>query len=110
MPDTALLNPQEQDYKFGFHDEEDYLFKSDKGLNRAIVEQISRRKNEPAWMLEYRLKALAHFKKRPMPQWGSDLSEIDFGNIHYYVRPSERAENNWDDVPTYIKDTFEKLL
>lgn len=109
MPDTALLNPQEQDYKFGFHDEEDYLFKSDKGLNRAIVEQISRRKNEPAWMLEYRLKALAHFKKRPMPQWGSDLSEIDFGNIHYYVRPSERAENNWDDVPTYIKDTFEKL-
>ncbi|MFA5505754.1 MAG: Fe-S cluster assembly protein SufB [Vulcanimicrobiota bacterium] len=109
MSDTALLDDLKKDYKFGFHDEEDYLYKSKKGLNRAIVEQISQQKSEPAWMLEYRLKALAHFKRRPMPKWGSDLSEIDFGNIHYYVRPSERAENNWDDVPTYIKDTFEKL-
>ena len=109
MSDTALLSDLDKDYKYGFHDEEDYVYKSDKGLNRSIVEQISRQKDEPEWMLEYRLRSLTHFKNRPMPEWGSDLSEIDFGNIHYYVRPSERAEKDWDDVPAYIKDTFEKL-
>ena len=109
MPEASVVENLDKDYKFGFHDKEDYVFKSEKGLNRDIVERISARKEEPDWMLRYRLKALEYFHKRPMPSWGSDLSEIDFANIHYYVKPSEKTEKSWDDVPEYIKDTFEKL-
>ncbi len=107
--DAALLEEIGKDYKYGFHDEENYVYKSSKGLTREIVEQISKRKEEPQWMLDIRLKALEHFNSRPMPEWGTDLSEIDFSNIHYYVKPSEKTEQDWDDVPEYIKDTFEKL-
>jgi Fe-S cluster assembly protein SufB len=109
MPEASVVENLDKDYKFGFHDKEDYVFKSEKGLNRDIVERISARKEEPEWMLRYRLKALDYFHKRPMPSWGSDLGEIDFANIHYYVKPSEKTEKSWDDVPEYIKDTFEKL-
>ena len=109
MSDAALLEEIGNDYKYGFHDKEDYVYKSKKGLTREIVETISKQKNEPEWMLEIRLKALEEFNARPMPEWGSDLSEIDFGDIHYYVKPSDRTEKSWDDVPEYIKDTFEKL-
>jgi len=63
------------------------------------VRAISARKEEPEWMLEFRLKALKHFNERPMPEWGAELDEIDFANIHYYVKPSERTEKSWDDVP-----------
>jgi Fe-S cluster assembly protein SufB len=66
-------------------------------------------KNEPAWMRDFRLKAFEVFIRKPMPKWGADLSEIDFDNIHYYVKPSEKTEKDWDDVPAYIKDTFDKL-
>lgn len=108
--DTALLAELDKDYKYGFHDEEDYVYKSKKGLNEEVVREISRQKGEPQWMLDIRLKALKHFQERPMPTWGaSDLSEIDFDDIYYYVKPSEKTENSWDDVPEYIKDTFEKL-
>lgn len=109
MPEASVVENLDKNYKFGFHDKEDYVFKSEKGLTRDIVEKISARKEEPEWMLQYRLKALNYFRKRPMPSWGSDLSEIDFANIHYYVKPSEKTEKSWDDVPEYIKDTFEKL-
>ena len=109
MPANSVVENLDKDYKFGFHDKEDYVFKSEKGLNRDIVERISARKEEPEWMLRYRLKALDYFHKRPMPSWGSDLGEIDFANIHYYVKPSEKTEKSWDEVPEYIKDTFEKL-
>jgi Fe-S cluster assembly protein SufB len=97
------------DYQYGFHDEEDYFFKSKRGLDRETVEEISRMKGEPAWMLENRLKAYEHFLKRPMPNWGGDLSGIDFANIFYYIRPSEKQGKTWDEVPEYIKNTFEKL-
>jgi Fe-S cluster assembly protein SufB len=98
------------DYKYGFRDEEDYVFKSERGLSREVVENISKMKNEPEWMLEYRLKSLDHFMKRPMPNWGSEeIHEIDFDNIYYYIRPSEKMGKTWDEVPSYIKDTFEKL-
>ena len=97
------------DYEYGFHDEEDYFFKSKRGLDRETIEEISRMKGEPAWMLENRLKAYEHFLKRPMPNWGGDLSGIDFSNIFYYIRPSEKQGKTWDEVPAYIKDTFEKL-
>ncbi len=66
-------------------------------------------KGEPDWMLEFRLKAYDHFIKRPMPNWGGDLSEIDFDDIFYYIRPSEKQGKTWDEVPEYIKNTFEKL-
>ncbi len=107
--DAALLEQVGTDYKYGFHDTEAPLFKSEKGLTEEIVRAISAKKKEPEWMLEIRLKALAHFHERPMPEWGSDLGEMDFDNIHYYVQPSDKAETSWDDVPEYIKNTFDKL-
>lgn len=97
------------EYKYGFRDPETYVFKSRKGLNREIVEQISFMKGEPQWMLEFRLKALEHFMKRPMPTWGGDLSHLDLDDIYYYVKPAEQTGKSWDDVPETIKDTFEKL-
>ena len=107
--DAALLEEVGADYKYGFHDTEEPVYKSDKGLTEEIVRAISARKNEPEWMLEFRLKGLKHFNERPMPEWGSDLSEIDFADIHYYIKPSEKTETSWDDVPEYIKNTFDKL-
>jgi Fe-S cluster assembly protein SufB len=108
--DAALLEEIGQDYKYGFNDgEEKYIYKSSKGLTREIVETISKQKNEPQWMLERRLEALEIFNSRPMPEWGSDLSEIDFGDIHYYMKANEGVEKNWDDVPEYIKKTFDRL-
>ncbi len=106
------IKPQDlikSEYEYGFHDEEDYTFKSGKGLTEDTVRDISSRKNEPEWMLKFRLRALKLFEKKPMPNWGADLSGIDFDNIHYYVKPSDKTETDWDDVPTYIKDTFDKL-
>ncbi len=97
------------EYKYGFRDEEDYAFKSGRGLNREVVEDISRRKDEPQWMLDYRLKALEHFYKRPMPNWGADLSGMNFDDIFYYIQPTEKQGRTWDEVPEYIKNTFEKL-
>jgi Fe-S cluster assembly protein SufB len=103
------MAPGATDYRYGFHDVEDYKFKSGRGLTREMVEQISEMKNEPDWMRDFRLKAYEIFMRKPMPTWGADLSEIDFDNIHYYVKPSEKTEKSWDEVPAYIKDTFDKL-
>ncbi|MBA2595811.1 MAG: Fe-S cluster assembly protein SufB [Chloroflexia bacterium] len=97
------------EYKYGFRDEEDYVFKSGRGLTRGTVEEISAMKDEPDWMRDFRLKALDHFEKRPMPNWGADLSGIDFDEIFYYIRPAEKQGKTWDEVPEYIKNTFEKL-
>jgi Fe-S cluster assembly protein SufB len=95
--------------KYGFSDDEDYVFKAERGLTEEGVRAISMMKNEPEWMLESRLKAFAHFNERPMPDWGADLSGIDFDNIYYYIKPSRQQEDDWDDVPEYIKRTFDKL-
>jgi Fe-S cluster assembly protein SufB len=97
------------DYKWGFKDPETFVFKSRKGLNREIVEQISQMKNEPQWMLDFRLKALEHYWKRPMPTWGGDISNLDLDNIYFYVKPTDQEEKSWDDVPDTIKETFDKL-
>lgn len=100
----------EKDYsKYGFSDKEDYVFKSQRGLTKELVEQISKMKKEPEWMLKIRLKALEEFWKRPMPQWGADLNTIDFDNIFYYIKPTDRQGDKWEDVPEYIKNTFNKL-
>ncbi len=97
------------EYKYGFSDPETYVFKSRKGLDREVVEQISAMKGEPKWMLDFRLKALDHFLKRPMPTWGGDLSKLDLDDIYYYVKPAEAESRSWDDVPETIKNTFDKL-
>ncbi|PKL36421.1 Fe-S cluster assembly protein SufB [Candidatus Peregrinibacteria bacterium HGW-Peregrinibacteria-1] len=97
------------EYKFGFKTKTNSFYKSPKGLTKEIICQISSQKNEPSWMLEYRLKAFEIFQNKPMPTWGGDLSNIDFADIHYYVRPQDRTQTNWDDIPPEIKETFEKL-
>ncbi len=95
--------------KYGFSDMEDYAFKAEKGLNEAVVRQISVSKNEPEWMLDIRLKAFHHFLERPMPNWGADLSGINFDEIYYYIKPFNRQGDTWEDIPSYIKNTFDKL-
>src|ERR1700686_2524373 len=98
-----------KDYQFGFHDEDISVFRTKKGLSPEVVASISQHKNEAEWMLKFRLKALDHFLKRPMPTWGADLSGIDFDNIYYYVKPVEEMSRSWDDVPDSIRETFDKL-
>jgi Fe-S cluster assembly protein SufB len=95
--------------QYAFHDDIVYLAETKRGLTRDTVEEISRFKNEPDWMLQFRLRAYDHFLKRPMPTWGGHLGDIDFNKIVYYRKPSEREEKSWDDVPEKIKATFEKL-
>lgn len=107
-PETDFLNDLGY-YQFGFSNPESYVFKSQKGLSEAVVRQISAMKEEPAWMLEFRLKALKHFQERPIPTWGADLNELDLDDIYYYVKPTEAEGRTWDDVPDTIKTTFDKL-
>ncbi len=96
--------------KFGFHDSESgYAYKAPKGLSREIVESISDYKNEPQWMREFRLKALEHFYSRPTPDWGGNLGQIDWDDIHYFVRASEKNSRDWSEVPEDIKNTFDRL-
>ena len=96
-------------YKYGFSDPDVSVFKTRKGLDKEVVRQISAMKEEPEWMLEFRLKALDHFFERPMPTWGGDLSRMDLDNIYYYVKPTDSESKSWDDVDDTIKATFEKL-
>ena len=95
--------------KYGFRDEVDYAFVSEKGLSEKVVREISAIKGEPDWMLKYRLRALEHYNKRPMPAWGANLSEINFDEIRYYVKPKAGKANTWDLVPEQYKKTFDKL-
>src|SRR5579884_4143231 len=111
MATQLKTSPLGGEYEHGFHDPENYVFQSGKGLTREIVANISEMKNEPDWMRDFRLKALDVFLSKPMPAWGDTklLSEIDFGNIHYFVKSTEGAERSWDDVPEDIKRTFDRL-
>ena len=97
------------DYQYGFSDPDSSVFKSRKGLDEQVVREISKKKGEPEWMLEFRLKAFAHFMQRVTPTWGPDLSKLDFDDIYYYVKPPESEGKSWDDVPDDIKKTFDKL-
>lgn len=105
----AKQMPDIGDYKYGFHDKDVSVFRSKRGLTEEIVREISKMKNEPEWMLDYRLKALEIFYTKPMPQWGGDLSALNFDEITYYVKPSEATQKSWDEVPDEIKATFDKL-
>lgn len=105
----AKKMPEIGEYKYGFRDKDVSVFRTERGLTKKVVEEISKMKNEPEWMLEFRLKSLEHFYNIPMPQWGGDLSELNFDDITYYVKPSEQTERSWDEVPPEIKATFDKL-
>lgn len=95
--------------QYGFKDPENYVFKTQKGLNRSVVGQISEIKKEPQWMYKFRLKALEQFESMPFPSWGPDLSGLDLDDLYYYVRPSEEQESSWEEVPENIKNTFDRL-
>ncbi len=109
MAATNQLGIDLDHYKYGFHDPEKYVYKARKGLDREVVEMISSIKGEPEWMRAYRLHSLEHFQHRPMPTWGANLGQIDFNDIYYYLKPSEKKERNWEDVPEDIKRTFDRL-
>ena len=98
-----------EDYKYGFKDEDVSILNTGKGLSEEVIREISRLKNEPEWMLEFRLKAYKAFKELPMPSFGPDLSFLDFDSYTYFIRPSKKVEKDWDKVPETIKNTFQKL-
>ncbi len=104
----AVLKTQD-DYQYGFHDEDVSVFKTKKGLTRETVIEISTIKKEPQWMLDFRLKAYDAFVKMPIQDWGPDLSTLNFDDYTYYIRPSNKKETDWDEVPETIKDTFDRL-
>jgi Fe-S cluster assembly protein SufB len=96
--------------KYGFHEAENNFFKSEKGLDETVVRQISEMKGEPAWMLDFRLRSLEAFNAKPMPNWGSDvLKQIDFNDIYYYIKPTEGQSKTWEDLPSEIKNTYDRL-
>jgi len=112
-PERVLTQDEQIDalstYKFGWSDSDSAGSIAKRGLSEAVVRDISSKKNEPAWMLERRLKALEIFYSKPMPNWGSDLSGIDFDNIKYFVRSTEKQAATWDDLPAEIKNTYDRL-
>ncbi|MDE5715788.1 MAG: Fe-S cluster assembly protein SufB [Anaeroplasmataceae bacterium] len=97
------------DYKYGFKTDAKAVLTSGKGLSKKVVEFISKAKNEPEWMREFRLKSYDAFLNLNNPNWGPDLTGIDFNDYTYYIKSTEKTEKSWDDVPDKIKDTFEKL-
>lgn len=107
----AKIKLEKKDYKYGFHDDVVNVFKSERGLTKKLVNAMSEMKGEPQWMRDFRLKSLEIFQSKPMPTWGNTqmLGELDFNNIYYYVRPSDRTEKNWSEVPDKVKKTFDRL-
>lgn len=110
MAQPDILN-LDQDYKqkYGFHDDIQPVFQTERGLSRRVVEAISYQKNEPKWMREFRLQAYEIFMSKPMPTWGPDLSQLNFDEIVYYIQPTDRKGRSWDEVPEEIKRTFDRL-
>jgi Fe-S cluster assembly protein SufB len=96
-------------YGYGWSDADAAGTNARRGLNEDVVRDISAKKNEPQWMLDLRLKGLELFRQKPMPNWGSDLSGIDFENIKYFVRSTEKQAATWDDLPAEIKNTYDRL-
>ena len=112
MPENETITGLGLDeYKYGFRSENKPVFQAQRGLSEEIVRQISGHKDEPQWMLDFRLDALKTYYSKPMPTWGGDLSTLEstLDDIYYYLKPQEKMERSWDDVPQDIKDTFEKL-
>lgn len=112
MPEVLIDRPELEglgQYEFGWHDSDEAGQAAQRGLNEQVVRNISALKDEPEWMLQRRLKALQVFDRKPLPDWGADLSEIDFDNIKYFVRSTEKQATTWEDLPPEIKETYERL-
>jgi Fe-S cluster assembly protein SufB len=112
--ETEIVEGIGSDYaaKYGFanpDEAEAYFFKSGRGLSHELVEAISEHKKEPEWMRRFRHRSLDYFLARPLPGWGGDLSGIDFENIYYYIRPTEKQAESWEDLPAEIRETWDKL-
>ena len=109
--ETEVVQGIGSDYaiKYGFSVDEDYFFKSGRGVSHELVDAISSHKNEPDWMRKFRHKSLDYFYARPLPEWGGNLGDIDFDNIFYYIKPTENQAESWEDLPPDIKDTWDKL-
>ncbi len=107
--DTTAIIDELGSYQFGWHDTDAAGISARRGINEDVVRNISALKNEPEWMLQLRFKGLRLFQKKPMPTWGSDLSGIDFDNIKYFVRSTEKQATSWEDLPADIKNTYDKL-
>jgi Fe-S cluster assembly protein SufB len=110
--ETETVQQNREEYKDGFSipdEAKDYFFKSGLGISHEVFEAIAEHKNEPEWMRKFRLKSLEYFERRPMPRWGGDMSGIDFDNIFYYIRPTEKQAESWEDLPADIKNTWDRL-
>jgi Fe-S cluster assembly protein SufB len=97
------------EYQHGFHFPDESVFKTRKGLDEEVVNAISSHKGEPEWMRQFRLRSLRAFQKKSMPNWGADLSDINFDDLYYYAKPTDDQKKSWEDVPAYIKETFERI-
>lgn len=104
-----MAQSAQNDYQLGFHEEENYTYKSSSGLNEEIVKKISAYKNENEWLTKFRLKALEIFYKKKLPAWGADLKGINFDEIYYYIKPTKNQVSSWKDLPKEIKNTYDKI-
>ena len=110
MSDVTNLQGMQHERQYDFALPENYFFRSEKGLTKQVIEQISYHKNEPEWMLKFRLKALEIAEKKGRPKWGPDLNKLDFDDIYFYIRPQDRkGTNSWDDVPEEVRETYRRL-
>ncbi|HXY85133.1 MAG TPA: Fe-S cluster assembly protein SufB [Gaiellaceae bacterium] len=110
--ETDVVKQIREEYQYGFSNPDEaeaYFYKSGRGISHEVVEAIAEHKNEPDWMRAFRHKSLDYFLARPLPQWGGNLNEIDFENIYYYIKPTEKQADSWEDLPADIKDTWDKL-
>ncbi len=106
VPDSVI---NDKDYEYGFHDDIQPKYTTGRGLTEETVREISAAKDEPQWMLDYRLKAYEAYKKLPLPDYGPDLSKLDLANMHYYQKMTDKKYRDWDDVPEDLKKTFDRL-
>ena len=95
--------------KYGFHEKDTYTFKTRKGVDHDVIDQISEMKSEPEWMRNFRHRSLDIFLSKPTPSWGGDVGEIDFDDIYYYIKPADESARSWDDVSDEVKNTFDRL-
>lgn len=106
---SKTQSPIDDTYKYGFHKPENYVYKSEKGLTEDVVASISGYKDEPEWMRKLRLRSLTVFEKKSLPNWGADLSHINFDDIYYYIKPTSGKVSSWDDLPVEIRETYDKI-
>src|SRR3990167_5238558 len=109
MDSKKDLKKLKSNYQFGFHVPEDYVFKSRRGLDAKIVEEISFIKDEPKWMRDFRLRSYDIFCRKPLPTWGGNLAELNFDEMYYYLKPIEKEAKTWEELPEGIRETYDKL-